>query len=363
VLSRLFSRAHRATEQHKKSIGLEGLETRVLMAVAPPNITGALADNRGEVTIQFSRSVGGLSTSTVHFFTAGPDGKIGTKDDPGQLAPITYSPSHARLIIHGVVKADHAYRIRIDANTVGDAAHRKLDGEFTGKLPTGNGVAGGNFAFYVKNDQSQTPAVRMQTSLGFIDLKMRKDVAPLTVANFLKYANLGLYDNVFFTRSENNPNPFVIQVGGLRITGKGTSAANVKVNTQLSPVADENPGGISNTIGTLSFAKNAPNNNTNQFFINLNNNSFLDSKTDPNTNGGFTVFAQITKNLTVAQAINQKPTANLQPQLAAQEAGSGAGVENAPVNNAATAMAALNPFRDLMVIARVAVIDKIKPLT
>lgn len=334
---------------------MEGLETRRLFAL--PIITGVLADNRGEVTVQFNHSVGGLSTNSVHFYVAGPDGKIGTKDDVGLLAPVDYSPSRARLIVHGLVKADKGYRIRIDALKVKDKLGQALDGEFTGALPTGNGVQGGNFAFFVRNDRSQMPTARMYTSLGFIDLKLRKDIAPNTVANFLAYANSARYDNDFFTRSENNPSPFVIQGGSLQITGKGTAAANVKITKTNAPIADENPGGISNTLGTLAFAKGGANTATNQFFVNLANNSFLDATSN---NGGFTVFAQITKNLAIAQAINQKPVADLTSQIGIDPT---TGVNHVPVNNAAIATAALNPERDLMVIRRIAVIDKIAPLT
>jgi cyclophilin family peptidyl-prolyl cis-trans isomerase len=58
-----------------------------------------------------------------------------------------------------------------------------------------------------------------------------------------------------------------------------------------APIADENggPSALHNTIGTLAFAKSGPNTATNQFCVNLADNSFLDSPSRPD--GGFTVFA------------------------------------------------------------------------
>src|SRR5439155_1260388 len=54
--------------------------------------------------------------------------------------------------------------------------------------------------------------------------------------------------------------------------------------------AVQNEFGASNTIGTLAMAKldNQPNSATSQFFINLANNTSLDSN-----NGGFTVFGKL----------------------------------------------------------------------
>src|SRR5207249_9336923 len=123
-----------------------------------------------------------------------------------------------------------------------------------------------------------------------------------------------------------------------------------------APVADEAPGAISNTLGTLAFAKGGANTATNQFFINLADNSFLDP---PSNGGGFTVFAEITKGLSVAQATNAHETADLSGQIGID---AHTGVTNVPVISASQATAGLNPFRDLIVIRRMAVLDKISPV-
>jgi peptidyl-prolyl cis-trans isomerase B (cyclophilin B) len=360
VLSRLISRKTRTVSDSTRTL-FEGLEDRLLLAAAP-RVLGVTADNRGEVTITLSRTVTGISKSSVKLFTAGANGAIGDADDVRQPSQVIYSPATGRVTIKGKLAANAGYRVRIQSALVASLDGRHLDGEFLGTFPSGDGHPGGNFAFQVRNDKTSTPTARMYTSEGVVTLKLRKDVAPNTVANFLAYANSGRYDNVFFTRSENQPSPFVIQGGSLQITGTGTTAADVKATTQDAPIADENKGAnaISNTIGTLAFARSGTDSATNQFFVNLADNSFLDRAQQPD--GGFTVFATISAGLGATQAINQMPIANLTAQIGTEAGKTSTGVDHTPVVNANQALAALNPLRDLMVIRRVAVLDKIAPV-
>lgn len=358
ILSKLFPRKSSTAASSSRASTFEGLEHRLLMAAAP-RITSVVADNRGEVIMTSSRTLAGVSKSSVKLFTGGADGIVGTVDDVRVPAQVSFTEATGRITIKGKLAAGTGYRVRIDSKLVTSLDGRRLDGEFNGTLPSGNGTPGGNFAFQAKSDKSNTPTVRMSTSAGTIVLRLRKDVAPATVANFLAYANNGRFDNVFFTRSENNPNPFVIQGGSLQITDDGQDASDIVATKRDAAVADENslPGALSNTIGTLSFAKSGPNTATNQFFINLADNSFLDSPT--RTDGGFTPFAEITSGLAVAQAINQKPVANLTPQIGTAASSTNTGVSNVPVNDTIQATTALNPFRDLQYIRKTAPVMKI----
>lgn len=145
------------------------------------------------------------------------------------------------------------------------------------------------------------PVVRFHTDLGDIDVTLLEDVAPNTVANFLRYVNRGAYDNTFIHRSVPN---FVIQGGGYRY-----------VNNQVlsvpkdSPVANEFR--VSNTRGTLAMAKlgGNPNSATNEWFFNEvdSNATNLDSQ-----NGGFTVFGRIldAAGLSVMDSIRGVPIFN-----------------------------------------------------
>ncbi len=141
--------------------------------------------------------------------------------------------------------------------------------------------------------------LRMQTSMGNIELELFDDAAPQTVANFLNYVNDGDYRNTIIHRSIPG---FVIQGGGYQLqTG---SPRLVPVPTD-PPVVNEP--GISNTRGTLAMAKQPgdPNSATSQWFINLaDNSSNLDQQ-----NGGFTVFGQVL-DMAPVDAIAAVPTFN-----------------------------------------------------
>ena len=279
---------------------VEALEGRTLLH--NPTITSAIADNRGEAQIQFDLSSTELPTSqfnqsTVQMFKAGTDGQLGTSDDVHIAAVVSWVKASARLIVRGAPGANVPYRIRIIASGISPDPGFKLDGEFNGTFPTGNGVAGGNFEMKVLPDTSTRPLVRMSTVFGTISLRMLRDIAPATVNNFFTYANAGNFDSIFFTR--NVPN-FIIQLGSLKV-----NSSNTVVNGPVrAPVVNEFH--LSNTIGTVAMAKQGgnPNSATNQFFFNLANNaSNLDTQ-----NGGFTVFAQVANasSLSVAKAVARR---------------------------------------------------------
>jgi len=329
---------------------IEPLEERRLMAA--PKVVSLIADNRGEVMINLNQEVRGVARGSAQIITAGPDNRFNTSDDININAPVSYSAASKRINIKGTIAANQQYRIFLNATKITNAGNERLDGEYRGTFATGNNFAGGSLNVVSTADTRSTPTVRVATVAGNAVLRLRRDLEPITTANFLAYANSGRYDNVFFTRSENNPSPFVIQGGSLKITGSGTTASDVIATTRDSPIGDERDGNsLNNVLGTLSFAKGGPNSVTNQFFVNLADNSFLDSQ-------GFTPFAQVTSGLSVFQAINQKPVADLGTQIGTVASSSATGVGNAPVNNTGQA-ANLNPFRDLQFIRRIAVQNRI----
>ena len=145
--------------------------------------------------------------------------------------------------------------------------------------------------------------VRMQTSLGLIDIDLFDAAAPQTVANFLEYVNRGDYDNSFFHRSIPD---FVVQGGGF----SWSSITNLysPVPTE-APVINEFSLDRSNLRGTIAMAKlgDDPNSATSQWFFNLGDNSdILD-----NQNGGFTVFGRVKESgLEIIDAIGELQVAN-----------------------------------------------------
>ena len=113
--------------------------------------------------------------------------------------------------------------------------------------------------------------VRFQTSAGDFVVEVYPDKAPKTVENFLQYVKEKHYDGTIFHRVIPN---FMVQGGGYDL-----KYAEKKMRP---PVAHEGRealarGGSKNTIGTLAMARtNDPHSATAQFFINVQDNAFLD---------------------------------------------------------------------------------------
>jgi cyclophilin family peptidyl-prolyl cis-trans isomerase len=125
--------------------------------------------------------------------------------------------------------------------------------------------------------------VEIATVLGSVclDLLDRAGEAPGTVANFMGYVTRGDYDGTFFHRLIPG---FVLQGGGYRFDPVERYQA-VEAGLTIP-----NEPGISNVRGTVAMAKRAgmPNSATHEWFVNLVDNTELDT-----TNGGFTVFARV----------------------------------------------------------------------
>lgn len=148
---------------------------------------------------------------------------------------------------------------------------------------------------------SALPTVCVMTSLGQFVLELESSKAPLTVANFLKYVNDGFYSQTVFHRVISN---FMVQGGGY--TGVPISSSNVKTGTVYSAINLETPAstGLSNTTGTISMARTSVlNSATNQFFINVVDNSSLDT-----SGGGYAVFGRVISGMdTTIQSIRNLP--------------------------------------------------------
>jgi cyclophilin family peptidyl-prolyl cis-trans isomerase len=148
--------------------------------------------------------------------------------------------------------------------------------------------------------------VRLQTSLGAIDLTLYDTAAPRTVANFLAYVNSGRYVNSFIHRSVPG---FVIQGGGYIWDDSQAIVLNVTAN---AAVVNEFSTTRSNKRGTIAMAKAGgdPNSATSQWFINLADNGPLPVGLD-SQNGGFTVFGEVSAgSMAVVDAIARLPLVN-----------------------------------------------------
>jgi peptidyl-prolyl cis-trans isomerase A (cyclophilin A) len=139
------------------------------------------------------------------------------------------------------------------------------------------------------------PVVVMKTSLGEIRVRLRKDKAPATVANFLGYVGRKFYDGTVFHRVIDG---FMIQGGGF------TSDLGRKPTSP--PIALETQGGLKNTRGTIAMARTSDANSaTSQFFINVVDNAALDPKGDGT---GYAVFGEVIGGMDVVDKIRAVPT-------------------------------------------------------
>ena len=125
--------------------------------------------------------------------------------------------------------------------------------------------------------------VRLQTTLGDIDIALNPDKAPQSVRNFLAYVDEGFYDGTIFHRIVPG---FVIQGGGLE--------ANLHEKATKPPIDNEAGNGLSNSRYTVAMARTSdPHSATSQFYINLVDNKALDY-TSPTPQGfGYAVFGKV----------------------------------------------------------------------
>lgn len=147
---------------------------------------------------------------------------------------------------------------------------------------------------------SQT--VRLATTHGDIVIQLDAAKAPKTVENFLAYVNAKHYDGTIFHRVIDG---FMIQGGGF------TPDMNLKPTR--APIALESRNGLSNQRGTIAMARTMdPNSATAQFFINLQDNAFLDAPNAPDRQG-YAVFGRVVSGMDVVDKIRTVRTTSKGP--------------------------------------------------
>lgn len=153
------------------------------------------------------------------------------------------------------------------------------------------------------NTEIENTMVILSTSLGDITLELDAEKAPHSVTNFLEYVNASYYDGTIFHRVIPG---FMAQGGGF------TEDMNQKSTNQ--PVANEADNGLLNLKYTIAMARTSdPHSATSQFFINSNDNAFLDFKSATPDGYGYTVFGKVVKGQEVVDAIEQVTTGQVGP--------------------------------------------------
>jgi len=135
--------------------------------------------------------------------------------------------------------------------------------------------------------------VKLTTNYGSITLELDPERAPITVENFLSYVRSGHYANTVFHRV----------IDGFMIQGGGFEPGMRQKPTQ-APIRNEAQNGRRNDCYTVAMARTSdPHSATAQFFINVQDNDFLNHRA-PNAQGwGYCVFGNVTEGIDVVDKI------------------------------------------------------------
>lgn len=148
---------------------------------------------------------------------------------------------------------------------------------------------------------NSTPQVILQTTLGDITLELNPELAPISVENFLSYVNSGFYNGTIFHRVISK---FMIQGGGLcdDMAEKGS---------KNKPIKNEATNGLKNVCGSIAMARTQiVDSATSQFFINVNDNTFLDHRDTRPDAYGYAVFGKVVAGMDVVKTIEHVATGN-----------------------------------------------------
>jgi peptidyl-prolyl cis-trans isomerase B (cyclophilin B) len=140
--------------------------------------------------------------------------------------------------------------------------------------------------------------VELHTSFGVITLELDAAKAPDTVANFLQYVRDGHYDGTIFHRV----------IDGFMIQGGGFTPDMAQKDTR-APIQNEAHNGLKNVAYSIAMARTPnPHSASSQFFINVEDNDFLDYTTPTAQGYGYCVFGMVTGGREVVDGIRKVRT-------------------------------------------------------
>jgi len=164
------------------------------------------------------------------------------------------------------------------------------------------GSAGSSVAAVEKPTETSFEYVRFETTKGDIVLELDPDHAPNSVANFLNYVDAGAFDGTIFHRIIPG---FVVQGGGYNTDFAELSSGD--------PIALEWPNGLKNSRGTIAMARDAePDTATRQFYINVANNTRLDTARKVSGGAGYAVFGRVVDGMQVVDLIRDAKTTSME---------------------------------------------------
>lgn len=137
------------------------------------------------------------------------------------------------------------------------------------------------------------PVIKLETSMGVIVLELDAQKAPKTAANFEKYVEEGFYDGTIFHRV----------IDGFMIQGGGFDAQMVQKPTHAE-IENEADNGLQNLKYTVAMARTMdPHSASSQFFINVNDNHFLNHSGKNMQGWGYAVFGKVVEGTDVVDKI------------------------------------------------------------
>ncbi len=135
--------------------------------------------------------------------------------------------------------------------------------------------------------------VKLETNFGDIILELDDANAPKTVDNFLTYVDEGFYNGTIFHRV----------IDGFMIQGGGFDESMQQKPTH-DEIKNEANNGLKNDQYTIAMARtNMPHSASSQFFINGNNNNFLNHSSETPSGWGYCVFGKVIEGTEVVDTI------------------------------------------------------------
>ena len=150
------------------------------------------------------------------------------------------------------------------------------------------------------NQAATSNIVVMSTSMGDVEIELFADKAPISVSNFLAYADSGFFAGTIFHRV----------IPGFMVQGGGFDDKMVQKPTR-EQIKNEAKNGLKNDRGTLAMARTGViDSATSQFFINVKDNAFLNNSP---RDFGYAVFGKVVSGMDVVDKIVAVPTGNVGP--------------------------------------------------
>ena len=147
-------------------------------------------------------------------------------------------------------------------------------------------------------DAAEKPKVYFKTNIGDFTIELEPELAPKTVTNFIQYVEEGHYDGLIFHRV----------IKAFMIQGGGFDASYSKKPTR-PPIENEADKGLSNERGTIAMARTGdPHSATNQFFINVKFNGFLNYVSKSQQGWGYTAFGRVIDGMNIVGRISRLET-------------------------------------------------------